>query len=227
MARVAARSILIATGADYRRLDVPGRERFDGTGVYYAATAMELTACHDSDVIVVGGGNSAGQGTMFLSQHTRRVWLLLRGSNLRQSMSSYLVDRIEQAPNVEVLLQTEIRRIIGDERIERIEVEHTKTGATRTIDASAVFSFIGAAPRTSWLPAGIQTDGKGFVHTGRDVGTADHTSPHQPSVLETSHPGVFAAGDVRHGSLKRVASAVGEGAMAIMFIHQYLRRDTL
>ncbi len=227
-ARVAARSILIATGADYRKLDVPGRERFAGTGVYYAATAMELTACHGSDVIVVGGGNSAGQGTMFLSQHTRRVWLLLRGSNLRQSMSSYLADRIEQAPNVEVLLQTEIRRIIGEDRIERIEVEHTKTGGTRTIDASAVFSFIGAAPRTSWLPTGIQTDGKGFVLTGRDVVTPDNAPPsHQPSVLETSHRGVFAAGDVRHGSVKRVASAVGEGAMAIVFIHQHLQRDTL
>ena len=226
--RVVGRSILIATGADYRRLDVPGRERFDGTGVYYAATAIELTACRGSDVVVVGGGNSAGQGAMFLSQHTRRVWLLVRGADLRQNMSSYLADRIERAGNVEVLLQTEVRRIVGDERVEGIEVEHTNTGATRRIDASAIFSFIGAAPRTRWLPPGIQTDAKGFVLTGRDVVTGDGGPiSHQPFLLESSHPGVFAAGDVRHGSVKRVASAVGEGAMAIMFVHQHLRRDTL
>jgi thioredoxin reductase (NADPH) len=226
--RVSGRSILIATGADYRKLAVPGRERFDGAGVYYAATPMELIACRGSDVIVVGGGNSAGQGVMFLAQHTRRIWLILRGSDLRASMSSYLADRIEQARNVEVLRQTEIRRILGDERLQGVEVEHVPTGAMRTIDAPAVFSFIGAAPRTRWLPAGVQTDAKGFVLTGRDVVTAaDAPRSTQPFTLESSHAGVFAAGDVRHGSVKRVASAVGEGAMAIMFVHQHLRRDNV
>jgi thioredoxin reductase (NADPH) len=226
--RVEGRAILIATGADYRKLDVPGRERFDGAGVYYAATPMELTACRGADVIVVGGGNSAGQGTMFLSQHTRNVLLLLRGSSLRQSMSSYLADRIEQAGNVEVLLQTEVRRILGDERVEAVEVEHVPTGAVRRVDVSAVFSFIGATPRTKWLPPDIQTDGKGFVLTGHEVVSRDaEARSHQPSVLESSHPGVFAVGDVRHGSVKRVASAVGEGAMAIMFVHQHLSREML
>lgn len=222
-ATVRARAVLIATGADYRKLDVPGRERFDGMGVYYAATPIELTACRGSDVIVVGGGNSAGQGVMFLSQHVRHVWLLLRGDDLRRNMSSYLADRVEQAPNVEVLCQTEIRRVLGDVRVEGADVEYTPTGAAQRIAASGIFSFIGAAPRTTWLPPSIQVDARGFVLTDRDLRAPhDVTRARQPFVLETSHPGVFAAGDVRHGSVKRVASAVGEGAMAIMFVHQYL-----
>jgi thioredoxin reductase (NADPH) len=222
-AGVAGRAILIATGADYRKLDVPGRERFDGLGVYYAATPIELTGCRGSDVIVVGGGNSAGQAMMFLSQHTRHVWLLLRGDDLRRNMSSYLADRVEQSENITVLRQTEIRRMVGDARLEGVEVEHVPTGAMRRIDAAAVFSFIGAAPRTSWLPPGIQTDVRGFVLTGRAVTRrAQRAGGREPFTLETSHPGVFAAGDVPQGSVKRVASAVGEGAMAIMFVHQYL-----
>jgi thioredoxin reductase (NADPH) len=222
-AGVAGRAILIATGADYRKLDVPGRERFDGLGVYYAATPIELTGCRGSDVVVVGGGNSAGQAMMFLSQHTRHVWLLLRGDDLRRNMSSYLADRVEQSENITVLRQTEIRRMVGDARLEGVEVEHVPTGAMRRIDAAAVFSFIGAAPRTSWLPPGIQTDARGFVLTGRAVTRrGQRAGGREPFTLETSHPGVFAAGDVRQGSVKRVASAVGEGAMAIMFVHQYL-----
>lgn len=221
--RVAARSVLVATGADYRKLDVPGRERFDGIGVYYAATPMELTACRGRDVVVVGGGNSAGQAVMFLAQHTRRVWLLLRGGDLRRNMSSYLADRVEAAANIEVLRHAEIRRMVGDERLEGVEVEETRAGTTTMVGAAGVFSFIGAAPRTGWLPAGIQVDGKGFVLTGRDLATSlDGRRTRGPAVLESSHPGVFAAGDVRHGSVKRVASAVGEGAMAIMFVHQHL-----
>lgn len=202
---------------------MPGRERFDGLGVYYAATPIELTGCRGSDVIVVGGGNSAGQAMMFLSQHTRHVWLLLRGDDLRRNMSSYLADRVEQSENITVLRQTEIRRMVGDARLEGVEVEHVPTGAMRRIDAAAVFSFIGAAPRTSWLPPGIQTDARGFVLTGRAVTRrGQRAGGREPFTLETSHPGVFAAGDVRQGSVKRVASAVGEGAMAIMFVHQYL-----
>ncbi|HEY0972243.1 MAG TPA: FAD-dependent oxidoreductase [Gemmatimonadales bacterium] len=221
--QVAGRCVLVATGADYRRLDVPGRERFDGVGVYYAATPMELTSCRGQDVVVVGGGNSAGQAVMFLAQHTRRVWLLLRGGDLYRRMSSYLADRVEAAENVEVLHHTEIRRMLGDERLEGVEVEHTPTGATRRIDASGVFSFIGAAPRTAWLPSRIQSDERGFVLTGRDLASSGAGAPARaPATLETSHPGVFAAGDVRHGSVKRVASAVGEGAMVIMFVHQHL-----
>ena len=220
---VAARCVLVATGADYRKLDVPGRQRFDGTGVYYAATPIELTACRGQEVVVVGGGNSAGQAAMFLAQHTRRVWLLLRGGDMYERMSSYLADRVRLTENVEVLYHTEVRRMLGDERLDGVEIEETRTGATRRIDTSGVFSFIGAAPRTDWLPPRIQADAKGFVLTGRDVVVPrDGERARVPTTLETSHPGVFAAGDVRHGSVKRVASAVGEGAMAIMFVHQHL-----
>ena len=163
---------------------------------------------------------------MFLSQHTNRVWLLLRGSDLRANMSSYLADRVERAGNVEVLRQTAIRRFLGDERLLGVEIEHVPSGRMQQIDAQGVFSFIGAAPRTQWLPPRIQTDAKGFVLTGRDVILGNDAAPlSAPSLLETSHSGVFAAGDVRHGSVKRVASAVGEGAMAIMFVHQHLQQD--
>lgn len=221
--QVNARCVLIATGAEYRKLAVPGRERLDGVGVYYAATPMELTACRGQDVVVVGGGNSAGQAAMFLAQHTRRVWLLLRGGDLYRRMSSYLASRVESAENVEVLQHTEVRRLFGDERLEGVEVEETRTGATRRLDASGVFSFIGAAPRTDWLPQDIRCDTSGFILTGRDVQSpVGSTGMREPATLETSHPGVFAAGDVRYQSVKRVASAVGEGAMVIMFVHRHL-----
>lgn len=220
---VSARCVLIATGADYRKLEVPGRERFDGLGVYYAATQTELVSCRGSDVVVVGGGNSAGQAAMFLSEHTRRVLILLRGSDLRASMSSYLAERIEGAENIEVLSNTEIRRMIGDQKLEAVEVENTATGQVRTIATPAVFTFIGAIPRSGWLPAEIATDSKGFIVTGRAAADSPHwTLAREPFLLETSHPGVFAAGDVRVGSIKRVASAVGEGAMAVKYVHEYL-----
>ena len=221
--RVAARCVLIATGADYRTLDVPERERFDGLGIYYAATQTELVSCRGAEVVVVGGGNSAGQAVMFLSQNTRRVHVLLRGGDLRKSMSSYLVGRIEAADNVEVLYHTEIRRMLGDERLEAVEIENMQSGERRTIFTPAVFSFIGAVPRTEWLPAEIETDAKGFIRTGRGVaGSRAGKGDREPFLLETSHPSVFAAGDVRLGSVKRVSSAVGEGAMAVKYIHEYL-----
>jgi thioredoxin reductase (NADPH) len=184
---------------------------------------MELTACRGRDVAVVGAGNSAGQAVMFLAEHTRRVWLLVRGDDLRRSMSSYLADRVERAANVEVLCHTEVRRLLGEERLEGVEIEDTRTGQTHTIDTPALFSFIGAVPRTAWLPEQIETDAKGFIHTGRAlVCSLDWPLEREPFLLETTHPGVFAAGDVRLGSIPRVASAVGEGAMAIKFVHEYL-----
>lgn len=216
--QVEARSVLIAPGAEYRKLEIPGRERFDSLGVYYAATHMELLACQGADVIVVGGGNSAGQATMFLAQHTKRVSILLRGGNLYKSMSSYLADRILETPNIEVLYHTEIREMTGTSRLESVSVENTKTGEVRSMETPAVFTFIGAAPRTNWLPPEIKTDSNGFVFTGDAAGEQDNPR----TILETSVRGVYAAGDVRSGSTKRVASAVGEGAMVVKFVYMHL-----
>ena len=217
--RVPARSVLVATGAEYRKLDVPGREDFDGLGVYYAATHIELMACQGADVVVVGGGNSAGQAAMFLAGHTRRVSVLLRGGDLYKRMSSYLADRVLATENVEVLYHTEVRRMHGEGRLEAVEVEDHRSGEVRTLKTPAVFTFIGVSPRTGWLPPEVQTDAKGFVLTGRAV---EGTAGHEPALLTTSVPGVFAAGDVRAGSTKRVASAVGEGAMAVKLVHEHL-----
>ncbi|MDQ6736078.1 MAG: NAD(P)/FAD-dependent oxidoreductase, partial [Gemmatimonadota bacterium] len=217
------RSVLIATGADYCKLNVPGREKFEGRGVYYAATPTELSSCSGSEVIVVGAGNSAGQAAMFLSRNTRKVLLLVRGGDLKKNMSSYLAERIEANDGIEVVYHTSITRMEGDEHLERVEVENSETGEKRMITTPAVFTFIGAVPRTEWLRGTIETDDKGFVRTGRAVSRADGWKPDRwPYLLETSHPGVFAAGDVRLGSAKRVASAVGEGSMAVMFVHEFL-----
>jgi thioredoxin reductase (NADPH) len=221
--RVAARCVLIATGADYRRLGVPERERYEGLGVYYSATQTEIVSCRGSEVVVVGGGNSAGQAVMFLSEHTHRVHLLLRGGDLRRSMSSYLADRIEATPNIEVHRQTEIRHMMGGERLEAVEVQRTETGDSWRIETPAVFTFIGAIPRTEWLPREIETNDKGFVRTGSRAARSPHwTEDREPFGLETSLPGVFAAGDVRLGSTKRVASAVGEGGAVMQSIHEFL-----
>jgi thioredoxin reductase (NADPH) len=220
---VSARCVLIATGADYRKLEVPGREELEGSGVYYAATQIEADLCRSSDVIVVGGGNSAGQAVMFLSEKTPKVFLLLREGGLRKSMSSYLADRIEGADNIEVLSDSEISRMHGNAWLEEVEIKNRRTGDTRTIRTTAVFTFIGAVPCTDWLPAVIEKDSKGFVKTGRSVLDSPYWSAkREPFLLETSCPGIFAAGDVRLGSIKRVASAVGEGSMAVQFVHEYL-----
>ncbi len=219
---LSAKCLLIATGAQYLKLGAEGCDRFEGCGVYYAATPMEVTVCRGADVIVVGGGNSAGQAAVFLAGQARKVYLLIRGDDLYKNMSSYLVQRIEQTSKIELLCNTEVRRLSGDGCVSEVECVNNKTGETRTFVCPAVFSFIGAVPRTDWLPPEIERDAKGFVRTGLAMAQSPHwTEQRPPFLLETSRPGVFAAGDVRSGSVKRVASAVGEGSMAVQFVHEY------
>src|SRR6266568_2531405 len=221
---VVAKCLLIATGAEYRRLDIEHCSQFEGRGVYYAATPNEVEMCRGSDVVLVGGGNSAGQAAVYLSQNARKVFLLIRGDDLCKSMSSYLAHRIMNTPNIEILRCTEVTRMHGDGYLSSIEIMDKRAGKNRTIKTGALFSFIGATPRTDWLPAEIERDEKNFVRTGIDLVDSPHwTLKRQPFLLETSRPGVFAAGDVRSGSVKRVASAVGEGSMSVQFVHEFLK----
>ncbi len=224
-AALRAKCVIIATGADYYRLDAEGREEFEGSGVYYAATAREGQLCRSSTVIVAGGGNSAGQAAMFLSESAEKVFLVIRGEGLSKSMSSYLARRVEAKANIEILPYTEIRKMIGGKVLEAVELENTKTQERRTVQTTAVFSMIGAKPCTDWLPPEIERDERGFVKTGHPVAGApawkDAARP--PGPLETSRPGIFAAGDVRSGSVKRCAAAVGEGGTAVEGVHEVLR----
>jgi thioredoxin reductase (NADPH) len=226
--QVVARSVIVATGARYRRLDVPWLGRFEGVSIHYAATEVEAQRCEGEEVVVVGGGNSAGQAAVYLARRTRRVYLLIRGGDLGKGMSRYLVDRIMDAENVELLANTEVRELIGEHRLEAMVVEDNHSGARRTLSARALFVFIGAEANTGWLEGAVELDESGFVLTGRELGgstlkgDAWRGPSREPYPSETSLPGVFAAGDVRSGSIKRVASAVGEGSMAVRFVHQHL-----
>jgi len=224
-ATLLARCVIIATGADYHRLEAEGRETFEGSGVYYAATAREGQLCGGSTVVVVGGGNSAGQAAMFLSECAQRVLLVIRGEGLSKSMSSYLSRRVEARENIEILAYTEIRKMLGGKALEAIELENRKTGERRTLQTPAVFSMIGAEPCTAWLPPEIERDEKGFIKTAQAVVDAPGWKgmSRLPGPLETSWPGIFAAGDVRSGSVKRCAAAVGEGGMAVEGVHEILR----
>ena len=219
-----AKAVLITTGADYGRLEAEGREQFEGAGVYYAATALEGQLCRNETVVVAGSGNSAGQAAMFLSDGAAKVLLVVRGNNIASKMSDYLSRRVEARENIEILYNTEIRKMSGGKKLEQIELENTKTGERQVVRTPAVFSMIGARPCTEWLPAEIERDAKGFIKTGADVveTPAWRGSKRQPGPLETSLPGIFAAGDVRSGSVKRCAAAVGEGGMAVAGIHMSL-----
>jgi thioredoxin reductase (NADPH) len=214
---VRARAVLIATGAQYRRLDIPG---FDRDGVYYAATEMEAQRCADSEVAIVGGGNSAGQAAVFLAGRVRRVHVLCRRPSLEDTMSRYLVDQVEAHDGIELHPCTEVREVCGDDDLDGLVVEDNRTGERRGLPATALFVFIGADPNTTWLSDVVALDEDGFVLTGRDLPPA--ANGRQPVLLETSVPGIFAAGDVRHASIKRVASAVGEGSMAVRLVHDHL-----
>ncbi len=222
---ITAKCLLIATGADYRRLSAEGLGDFEGRGVFYAATMLEAPACGGHTAVVVGAGNSAGQAAAFLSTQAREVLMLVRGDTLYKDMSSYLARRIEETENIRVLFHTTVQRLLGDTWLREVEALDRKNNAVRTIKTTALFSFIGAVPRTDWLPSDIEKDAKGFVLTGTSLPPLPTwRSGRQPFVLETSRPGVFAAGDVRAGSVKRVAAAVGEGAMAVQLVHQYLEK---
>jgi len=217
-----AKALLIATGADYRRLDAEGREQFEGMGVYYAATAFEGQLCRGATVVVAGSGNSAGQASMFLSEGAAKVLLVVRSKNLK--MSEYLSRRVQARENIEILYRTEIRKMSGGKKLEQIELENTETGERRLVQTPAVFSMIGARPCTEWLPPEIERDDKGFIKTGLLVAGAPawKENKRQPGPLETSLPNIFAAGDVRSGSVKRCAAAVGEGGMAVAGVQEAL-----
>jgi thioredoxin reductase (NADPH) len=217
--QIAARTVLIATGVSYRKLDVPRLEEFEGTSVYYAATRLEAQLCGGGEVAIVGGGNSAGQAALMLAEHTPKAHLIIRHDDLAEDMSRYLADRIERLANIDVLRRTEVRELVGDRMLEAMVVEDLRTGERRRIDAKALFVFIGADPHTEWLRGAVKLDDCGYVLTGPAAGDGATTTP---LTLETSRPGVFAAGDVRHGSTKRMASAVGEGSMAVRLVHEHL-----
>ena len=220
------KAVIIATGARYRRLEVDDLERFEGAGVYYAATDLEARVCGGSDVVVVGGGNSAGQAAIYLAQQGSAVRLVVRRDGLTETMSQYLIARIEADPRITVLTRTEVRAVEGDTHLERVTVEHTPTGEHTTVGCLGLFCFIGAVPATGWLCKEIVVDRSGFVLTDTSLPDEAMHAPafagREPLPFETSVPGVFAVGDVRSGSMKRVAAAVGEGSSAVRSVHQYL-----
>ena len=226
--RVVARAAICATGVEYHRLPVANEERFRGAGVYYGAGASEAALCVGHQVVVVGGGNSAAQATLHFSQYVAHAILVVRGDSLKSTVSAYLVDRISAAKNVEVLTQTEVTALEGSDMLQAVLLTNRQTGASRRIETHWVFVCIGGAPRTEWaVQAGVTRDEAGYLVTGPDLLRDDQRPDgwpldRPPYYLETNIPGLFAAGDVRHGSVKRCASAVGEGAMAVMFVHRYL-----
>jgi thioredoxin reductase (NADPH) len=215
--RVLAKAVVVATGVQYRRLPLERLADFEGAGVYYAATEMEARYCKGTDAVVIGGGNSAGQAAMFLSRSARRVRVLVRGASLAASMSSYLLSRLEADPRITIEYGVEVAALHGTDHLEAITVRELKTGATRRLDSLALFIMVGAAPNTEWLSGLVELDNNGFVITG--VGSAAAASP-----FATSQPGVFAVGDVRAGSVKRVASSVGEGSVVISKVWEFVNR---
>ncbi len=226
--QVPARTVILATGAEYRRLGLPNLSQFEGAGVYYGATFMEAQLCEGEEVVVVGGGNSAGQAAVFLARTARRVHMLVRSQGLAESMSRYLIRRIETSPMITLRTRTEVSGLEGDYHLERVRFRDAETGSEETHAIRHLFVMTGAAPSTDWLEGCIALDAKGFIKTGpdltpEDLAAAEWPLARPPHLLETSLPGVFAVGDVRGGNVKRVASAVGEGSIAVAFVHRVLR----
>lgn len=213
---VCARAVVVATGVEYRRLPLDRLEQFEGNGVYYAATELEARYCRDTDAVIVGGGNSAGQAAMYLSRNAAHVHVVIRGANLAASMSSYLSRRLEADPKITLHYRSEVEDLEGSDRLERLSIVDRATGTRRAIESRALFIMVGAAPNTAWLNGMVDLDDKGFICTGVDCGQA-----HAP--YSTSRPGIFAVGDVRAGSVKRVASAVGEGSVVISHVYRHVR----
>ncbi|MCU1237476.1 MAG: response regulator receiver modulated FAD-dependent pyridine nucleotide-disulfide oxidoreductase, partial [Candidatus Solibacter sp.] len=221
-------ALLIATGVQWRKLDVPGLDALNGAGVYYGAGPYEANSCAGEDVYIVGGANSAGQAAMNFARHAGRVIMLIRGNSLNATMSQYLIDEISHTPNIEVNTHSQVVAVHGENRLESISIS-CAGGEIQTVPASAIFIFIGAQPSTEWLAGFVERDERGYLITGTDLlheGKRPTGWPldRDPGLLETSVPGVFAVGDVRAGSIKRVASGVGEGSIAINFVHQYLAK---
>jgi thioredoxin reductase (NADPH) len=222
---VNARALLLSGGVSYRKLNAPGVDQFTGAGIYYGAALSEAASVAGEDIHIVGGANSAGQAAVFFAAHARTVTILVRGDSLDDAMSQYLVERIQATGNIKVAMRSEVVAVDGTDRLESITIRDIKTGEEHTAPATAMFIFIGAVPHTGWLDGVVARDQHGFILTGPDLdetALTAWTGNRHPHLLEGSVPGVFAAGDVRHGSVKRVASAVGEGSVAVMFIHRYL-----
>jgi thioredoxin reductase (NADPH) len=225
---VSCYAVVIASGMEVRRLDVPGLEERIGAGVYYGSALSEAVLYHGKDVVVIGAANSAGQGAMFFSRYARTVTVLMRGPDLRRSMSQYLVDRINETANIIVLPNTVVAAVDGNGRLESVDIRDSDTGELRSLSAQAMFVFIGSAPRTAMVDGLVERDPQGFILTGREVMEGGRrpkgwTADRDPFLFETSVPGIFAVGDARHGSGKRVAAAVGEGSATVSAVHEYLR----
>ncbi|MEO6393672.1 MAG: FAD-dependent oxidoreductase [Pyrinomonadaceae bacterium] len=228
-AEVSCHAVLVATGVEWRKLDAPGVERLTGAGIYYGAAMTEAMSTRDEDVYVVGGANSAGQAAMYFSKYARKVVLLVRGSTLATSMSQYLAHQLEQTPNIQIEFNSEIVEAHGDQHLEAVSIHCTITGEVNKVSANSLFIMIGAAPNTKWLQEVVERDERGFILSGPDLMREGKRPPgwtldRDPGLLETNVPGIFVVGDVRFGSVKRIASGVGEGSVAISFVHQYLSK---
>ncbi len=226
---ISCHALILGLGVSWRRLNVPGLERLTGAGVYYGAAQTEALSCQGEDVYIIGGANSAGQAAMYFSKYARKVTMLVRGDSLAKSMSQYLIEQIAETPNIEVQVHSSVIEAKGETSLEAIAIANAVTGETQTVPATSLFIFIGAQPRTDWLDGVVERDERGFILTGQDLKHEGHrpqgwTLERDPYLLETNVPGIFAVGDVRHNSVKRVASGVGEGSICVQFVHQYLSK---